>query len=643
MTKSPVPELDDGEPLPTGPYATARLKVPSDLFSGEPAPARLLVLGQGAPQTFALDEGRLVVGRAKEADVRIEDESISRRHAILDVGKRLFIEDTGSLNGTRVRERAVPRGERVELHFGEAFELGHVIAIVQRRGAPSSEKPRRRLWPHGYFEARLEEECLRRADRGGTFTVVRFHVHEKTDDALVAEKLEETLRVGDVAGLYAPGEIEVLFLDAPWDDVERICERFVQAMLDAGTKVGTGVAAFPVDGTSGAALLERANRRAGGKPADDDAPRPSQGAMERLKRLIDRVASSDISVVLHGETGVGKEVLAREIHRLSERAKNPFVGLNCASLSETLLESELFGHERGAFTGAVTTKPGLFEVAEKGTVFLDEIGEMPPSIQAKLLRVLEERTVLRVGGLSPRTIDVRFLAASHRDLEADVAAGRFRQDLFFRLNGITLEIPPLRERVDEIEELATRFVADAAKRMRREPAPTLSRPALAMLLSYSWPGNIRELKNVVERAVLLASGPSITTEHLPVEKMKHPPVRASTDPRQHPLHPSVFESAPSGDTTQPLGTVRRATKPPVDVDDATLPWDAPGILPGSNPSQPPTLKLDEAVADAERQRIVEALRRAGGNQTKAAELLGISRRTLINRLDAYKIARPRKA
>lgn len=268
-----------------------------------------------------------------------------------------------------------------------------------------------------------------------------------------------------------------------------------------------------------------------------DTPLQEGGSMDQLARLVARVAPSDISIILHGETGVGKEVEARSIHRLSLRAGKTFVGLNCAALTETLLESELFGHERGAFSGAVNTKPGLFEVADKGTVFLDEIGEMSLSIQPKLLRVLEERTVLRVGGLSPRAIDVRFLAASHKDLEVEVEAGRFREDLYFRLNGITLEIPPLRMRPTEVDGLITNFVADVCRRSRRTDVPVVAKDALALLKGYRWPGNIRELRNIIERAVILCTGPRITAEHLPVERLR----RSS---------PSLSPSSPLGPASE---------------------------------------------------------------------------------------------
>src|SRR5205823_4677188 len=203
-----------------------------------------------------------------------------------------------------------------------------------------------------------------------------------------------------------------------------------------------------------------------------------------LRRLVERVAPGTISVLILGETGVGKEVLAETVHRESKRASKPFLKLNCAALSESLLESELFGHEKGSFTGALATKPGLLETADGGTVFLDEVGDLPLSMQVKLLRVLEERQVLRVGGLKPRPINVRFVSATNRDIEAEVGRGHYREDLFYRLNGVSLVIPPLRDRPEELEPLANEFIAASMRALGRSEGPALSPEALEVLRRY---------------------------------------------------------------------------------------------------------------------------------------------------------------
>jgi two-component system, NtrC family, response regulator AtoC len=297
--------------------------------------------------------------------------------------------------------------------------------------------------------------------------------------------------------------------------------------------------------------------------------------MEQVLTLAERVAAGGINVLILGETGAGKEVLARFIHARSPRARKPFVCVDCAALSPSLLESELFGHERGAFTGAAAAKPGLLETAPGGTVFLDEVGEMPLPLQAKLLRAIENRTITRVGGLKPHTIDVRFVAATNRDLESGVADETFRRDLYYRLNGMTLTVPPLRERLDDIPLLARAFVNELSGSGR---APDLSDGALQLLCGYGWPGNVRELRNVIERALLLCDGPELTEAHLPEAAMR-----------------------------------RRLVAPAA-------------AQPGS-----------------ERERILAALAACGGNQSRAARELGLSRKVLIARLESYGVARPRKS
>jgi DNA-binding NtrC family response regulator len=236
--------------------------------------------------------------------------------------------------------------------------------------------------------------------------------------------------------------------------------------------------------------------------------------MRGVIELARRVAQVDSTVLITGESGVGKERIARLIHEESSRSSGPFLAINCGALSETLLESELFGHARGAFTGAVRDRPGLLEAASGGTLFLDEVGEMPPSVQVKLLRALQERQIRRVGENRDRPIRVRLLAATHRTLARDVEAGRFRKDLFYRLRVVELEVPPLRERREDILPLARWLLAGAAERMGR-PVPALTPRAADQLVRYDWPGNVRELENAMERAVALAQGRRIDLEDLP--------------------------------------------------------------------------------------------------------------------------------
>jgi len=318
-------------------------------------------------------------------------------------------------------------------------------------------------------------------------------------------------------------------------------------------------------------------------PAQGGEPVLSDPAIVALMEQLKRGAAGAISVLLLGETGVGKEVLAREVHRYSGR-KGDFVAVNCAALAETLLESELFGHERGAFTGATQARAGLFEAADGGTLFLDEVGELSQSTQVKLLRVLEEKKVVRVGGRTPRPLDVRFVAATNRDLEEAVQEGEFRQDLFYRLNGLALDVPPLRQRPADILALAEHFLRSAQRNPGQEVS--LSQEVQDALTRYRFPGNIRELRNIIERALLLATGPRIELSHLP------------------------------------LG-VRQADG-------------------SSQAGSDPRIPLVERLQGLERERIVAALEQCGGNQTQAAALLGISRRTLVTRLGQFALPRPRK-
>ena len=295
-----------------------------------------------------------------------------------------------------------------------------------------------------------------------------------------------------------------------------------------------------------------------------------------------KVAPTDTTVLLSGETGTGKEVLARAIHHASARADGPFVALNCAALPETLVESELFGHERGAFTGADRLKRGRFELAAGGTLFLDEIGELPLAVQAKLLRVLQERQYERVGGTTTLDTDIRLLAATNRDLNRAVAESRFREDLYYRLAVFPVHLPALRERGEDVLLLAEHFVRQLGAKLG-QPAPGLCDAARHRLLAHAWPGNIRELQNALERALILADGAPISPEQLGIV-------------------PLVSPGATSGA--------------------ATIEETEPGTEPGT-------------LAHQERHMIGDALRRANGNKSRAAAMLGLSRFQLLRRLHRH--------
>jgi two-component system response regulator PilR (NtrC family) len=298
--------------------------------------------------------------------------------------------------------------------------------------------------------------------------------------------------------------------------------------------------------------------------------------MQRIFELVRKVAPTRANVLVLGESGTGKELVARALHHLSPRAERPFVPVQCGAIPETLLETELFGHVRGAFTGANADKPGLFESADGGTLFLDEIGELPPPLQVKLLRVLQERTVKPVGSVHEREVDVRVIAASNRDLEQEAAHGRFRQDLFYRLNVIPVRVPPLRERPEDVPLLIDHFIRRFAAEQGR-PAPKMTPEAVSSLCAYGFPGNVRELENLIERAVTLSAGPVLGVEVLPAVR------RPASDPG------------------------------------AGIEFPAEGF------------DLDQTLGTIERQLLTRSLERAA-TRTEAAQLLGISLRSLRYRL-----------
>jgi DNA-binding NtrC family response regulator len=309
----------------------------------------------------------------------------------------------------------------------------------------------------------------------------------------------------------------------------------------------------------------------------------SSAAMQAVYDLLAKVAPTDATVLITGESGTGKELVAETVHRLSRRAHRPFVALNCGAVSANLIESELFGHERGSFTGAEKQRRGVFERAHTGTLFLDEVSEMPAELQVKLLRVLETRSFTRVGGEKPIEVDVRVVAASNRDLDKAAADGTFRSDLLYRLRVVPVSLPPLRERGGDVEALARTFLEEFA---REQGTPkTMSKAALQRIASYRWPGNVRELKNAVQQAVILA-GPTVEPEHLP----------------------EALRAAPAADPA-PVG--------------------------GGDGSASVTLELPISLAEAQRRLVVATLERLGGDKQKAADALGISLKTLYSRLREY--------
>jgi two-component system response regulator AtoC len=351
--------------------------------------------------------------------------------------------------------------------------------------------------------------------------------------------------------------------------------------------------------------------------------------MRPVLTMIERIADSDVSVLLSGESGVGKEVIARELHRRSNRRSKNFVKVNCAALPADLLESELFGHERGAFTGAQASRVGKFEYANEGTILLDEIGELPASLQAKLLHVLQDHEFTKLGSNRPVAVDVRIIAATNRDLEAMIRAGQFREDLYYRLQVIEIHVPPLRERREEILPLVEFFLMKYSARYGR-PVARPSQRLREAFQSYTWPGNVRELENVVKRYVILQDENLVLEE---LERQRAPidqqlPVVGSATPAPAPKEPP----APSEHHYIPADM-------PAAAHAATSRGPAGGPLDDANGSKLPELARRAALS-AEREAIQQALDRFRWNRRKAAQLLGVSYKTLLNKMKECGITAP---
>jgi DNA-binding NtrC family response regulator len=526
----------------------------------------------------------VVIGRAHTATVRIDHGSVSREHAALHLGSTIRLEDLGSSNGTRVRDVPLAPGVQVEVFPDDVIDLGAVLLVLQYR-RPGQRL--RRVCHPAMLEICVEEECARAST---PFAVARLDVEGGLSPHAVQLLLASALRDDDLLAVRAPGTYEVLLREASPQEAETRIEAAAKQLALREVRVRTSLACSPRDGRDAARLLGRSTppgRVNAAAPAIPDAAADCglvvrDPSMVRVVRLLERVADSHLSVLLLGETGAGKEVCAELLHRLSPRAAGPMVRVNCAALPESLIDSELFGHERGAFTGAVADKPGLLESGSGGTVFLDEIGDMPLSTQVKLLRVLESKESTRVGSVKARPIDVRIVAATNRDLHEAITAGRFREDLFYRLNGISIVVPPLRERPEDIGPLAQHFAERATKPGRTPPA--LAPESLNWLVAQRWRGNVRELRNVIERATILCEGGTIEAQNL------------------------------RGD-----GSGRRSR--------TSIP--------------PPPAGLRDEVKALERERIERALDACGGNQRRAADELGISRGALLRRLAQHGFRRPR--
>lgn len=544
----------------------------------EPQPSgqrQLVIMSPGSVQTLPLvGHGELTLGRSGRSAVRVDDPLLSREHLRVRWTADVTVEDLGSVNGTKLGDRQLQAHEPTPLTAGHLVSLGGTLLVLRLQ----PERPSlRTLESYEAFESLVRQRCLR-AGRAESFSVVRLFVTGRAAPERLRDVVTRELGVDDVVASYAPGEFALLLGRADARTADDVSGRLEAALLGEGLRASVGAASYPRDGTTAEALL------AGATPHGEDAGEVTavlgSEQTRTLARVVERVAQGNITVLFQGETGTGKDVFAQLLHHRSPRASGPFVRINCAALSDSLLESELFGHAKGAFTGAHTDRVGMLESASGGTVFLDELGELTPAHQAALLVAIERKQIVRVGTTTPLTIDVRFISATNRDLEVEVEARRFRRDLLHRLNGVIIDVPPLRVRMEEVLPLAQVFLREFAAQAGR-PTPSLSDEAARMLGAYHWPGNVRELRNVMERALLFATSDRIGPEQLP------------------------------------LGQLTRAWT-------ATTSAGAP-----SAPEAPLTLSDADK---AERARMIEALRQTGGNRTEAAVLLGVPRRTFTHRM-----------
>ncbi len=592
------------------------IRFPEQRPSREPR-AAVVVYAHDDTRLVELREGEaILVGRAPPADLVVEDMTISRQHArFLYREGRVEVEDLGSRNGTLVRGMRV---SHAQLRSGDDVRLGGVAISIHMRGGA---EPPLGISNYDQLLGRLEDELVRARTFGHQFSVVAVFARSRdegegsSDPARVDErhvsrwapKIRDELRPVDGIAVQGPHSAVVLMPEASAQAAERVARRLAQ--LVPGLPLSCGIATYPETAKSGGALVAEAHTAArtaslqrpvqlgkSGTLEDAGAPVIRAQAMQRLYALADRIANNNVPVLILGETGSGKEVIARHVHKSSPRRDKRMVVINCAALPANLIESALFGHEKGAFTGADSLKKGVFEEGDHSTVFLDEVGELSPAAQAALLRVLETKRFSRVGSAREIEVDTRIVAATHRDLEAMVEARTFRADLYYRLNTMTVKVPPLRDRKEEIGALAQAFLAQTVERWSTS-ARDLAPATLELLTGYRWPGNVRELRNVIERAAVICTTSQLEPEDLPER------VRSQEDVPE----PAPPAGAPTDDRLSTLRTFEELSSVP----------------------------FRDRIRDYEVKLITDALDAAHGNQSRAAEILRMPLRTLVHKIRSY--------
>jgi len=525
----------------TGEHSIADTALPELPPDGPGEPVLLVVTESGTRTERFRGRRTLLAGRSQAADIVVDDATVSKLHARVEIGARATVTDLGSTNGTFLHGERVAAQVPIEIQPGWGIRIGSALFMLQT-------------------------ETKDGRDLGSNVPG-----NDRSKAGATTASADPNASHSRPSGSNDPAESPAELSAEPSAEsfVEHSPERSAEAAADADAAELTGA-------TEASSHLTYSP------------------AMQEVLRIARKAAQSDVTILILGETGVGKEVLASKIHAWSGRRSGPLQIVNCAGISDELLESELFGHEKGAFTDAKKTKPGLLELADGGSIFFDELGEMSTKMQLRLLRALETRQVTRVGATRARTFDARVIGATNRDLEQAVRDGTFRSDLFFRFGGFTFSIPPLRERLSEIPGLALHLLQASTKNAPDAPRK-FSPQALDHLCAHHWPGNVRELRNVIQRAVVLAESETIQVGDLPL--------KVGYDP--------------SPETPQPVSSVGRS-----------------GPLSSDSDTPPPDLSGDQAL---ERAEMLAALGSTLWNVSAAARETGVSRRTFINKMKRYQI------
>ena len=637
--------------------------------------ARLVVIeGPDAGREFELPLRGGGIGRGEGNLVQLTDPTVSRSHGLIELrdGALAWIDDSGKprtlINGAPPTVHRLEAGDEIVLGATKmAFLPVDGVAVTKASSHVTMEVSTSALWALTGRDDRPRRLLAGLAQLGGRLRTeaaagrdaVARAASDTARTALEAHRvfvLSAGRRPAPVAASVGPGESSQLQI--PQDLIEKVLrgdvvtaesggraliaapvygggdeivavlwiDRKGGAWQEADAQAASCIAQLTSAAWVGADTREQLSKRADALEEQLEGPGGQSelvgrsAAAARVLEFVKRVGPSDATILLGGESGSGKEMVARAIHRASRRAKGPCVAVNCAALTESLIESELFGHEKGAFTGATEKKAGRFEMADRGTLFLDEVGELPLGLQTKFLRVLEERRFERVGGQKAIEVDVRVVAATNRDLAEMVRRGSFREDLFYRLSVIHIEVPPLRERLDDVPLLADHFLA----RFRHQAGRRISgfaADAMAVMQRYHWPGNVRELRNAVERAIVLGDRDQIQAADLPPQLLGGlPSVRTRNSPPTPPLGSSI--SQPPAQSL-PLPVIEQ---PPMVI----VPVAATH---GTGPRPP----VARSLRDLEKEGILAALAATNGNKAQAAAILEIDRSTLYKKLKDYDI------